>query len=80
MNLRIHAKETGFFDLRFFHRAGCPVQRQAGCLPLHYSGWLILLVLGFERSRGMAMLSVIRLKLIRFFNFSGDRDDRFLIE
>jgi len=35
MNLRAHAIGSGFVEVRFFHRAGCPAQRQARCLPLH---------------------------------------------
>ena len=36
MNRRAHAKGTGVFNARFFHQAGCPVPRQARCLPPHH--------------------------------------------
>jgi hypothetical protein len=33
-SLRAQAKGAGVVDVRVFHRAGCPVPRQARCLPL----------------------------------------------
>jgi hypothetical protein len=54
------AKGTRFVDVRFFRRAGCPAQRQAGCPPLRdsvrtrsYSSWR-----RWARSRALRIASI----------------------